>query len=439
MRFLGIGDYCELGSMYLQLLKAGHEVRVYVGARESRKTLKGLIKRTTDWKKDLAWVRSAGPDGIILFETADAGDTQDRLRAEGYNVVGGSAFGDRLESDRAFGQGLLRKAGVQTAATIEFTSFEDGISHIQRHPARYVYKPSGNNASSMESYVGQLPDGGDVIDFLQSQAVLWRDYEEPHFILMEHIDGIEIGVGAYFNGREFLLPACIDFEHKRFFTGDLGELTGEMGTVVSYQGGEKLFSETLAKMAPALAAGGYCGYVNLNTIVNQNGIWPLEFTSRFGYPGFAILSVLQEDDWGLIFKNMCLRTSNTIRTARGYAVGVVLTVPPFPYAATTPPSPTGLNVRFRPDLSPEEAKHMHYCEVMQQGLQLVTAGVNGQVMVVTGRGETVKDAKTSAYSVARKISVPNLRYRTDIGDRFIAQDETHLKLLGILPSDGARD
>ena len=60
-------------------------------------------------------------------------------------------------------------------------------------------------------------------------------------------------------------------------------------------------------MAPLLKQHGYCGYINLNTMVDDQGIWPLEFTCRFGYPGYAILDPLQRTPWSTLFKGMVSR------------------------------------------------------------------------------------------------------------------------------------
>jgi phosphoribosylamine--glycine ligase len=430
MRILGVGAYADLGALYLRLQAAGHAVKIFASDPGSRDSFAGMLERVGDWRAELGWVRAAGAEGLILFEGADDGAVQDALRAEGYNVIGGSAFGDRLENDRAFGQAVMREAGMRTLPAHGFEDFDRAIAFIETSRRRYVFKPSGPNWTSMHTFVGEMAEGEDLVALLRAQRDGWTGPGRPRFILMEHVEGVEVGVGAYFNGEEFLAPACIDWEHKRFFPGDLGELTGEMGTLVSYRGAERLFEATLARIAPKLRAGGYCGYVNINTMVNEHGVWPLEFTARFGYPGYAILDALHAEGWDELFRAMIRRDRLTFKTYPGYAIGIVLTVPPYPYRSAEPRPPTGLPIFFRGTLGAEDERHLHFCEVARKEDALVTAGIVGELMVVTGRGDSVEAAQQKALALARRVVVPNLRYRTDIGDRFLRQDRADLERFG---------
>lgn len=433
MRFLGIGDTVDLGDMYLRLQSAGHEVRVHAADSEGNDVMRGMLPFTDDWRAELDWVRDAGDDGVILIETASLGDVQDELRHDGFNVIGGSSLGDRLENDRAYGQSVLRDLGFRTANSHEFSDFDDAVDFVQRTRGRYVFKLNGTEWSSTRSYVGALDNGDDMVALLRGTQRSWPVAEHPWFVLMDHLTGVEVGVGAFFDGEEFLSPANLDWEHKRFFPGDVGELTGEMGTVVTYRGADRMFEQSLARVAPLLRESGYRGYINLNTIINDDGIWPLEFTCRFGYPGFPILDSLHRCGWDQIFRSLIRRDGNEFPTHDGYSVGVVITMPPFPYSHGYDALGKGMPISFTDDLNEADCRSLHYGEVDMREGQLVTAGMIGYIMVVTGVADAIEAAREVAYKRVRKVVIPNSRYRNDIGVRLIDRDMAEMRRLRWIP------
>ena len=425
MRFLGVGDYHSLGDMYWRLLRAGHEVRVFVARSEAHDIYRGLVERIDDLGKAIDWV---GRDGIVVCETAAFGEHADALRADGFAVVGGSAVGDRLEVDRALGQTVMADVGMQTAPTHRFERFAEAIDFVRRKPNRYVYKLSDAESASTRNYVGTLENGADMIAMLHAESSRYAAGAQPEFVLMDFLRGVEVGIGAYFDGDHFLHPACIDWEHKRFFPGDLGELTGEMGTVVSYRNSARLFECTLGLIAPLLRDARHHGYININTIVNDDGVFPLEFTSRFGYPGFAICDALHVDGWDVLLQKMARGKSDSFRTRDGFAVGVVLTVPPFPYEFGYAELSRGRPIFFDGIEADDDA--LHFGEVERGSDGLITSGSLGYVAVATGLGESVQEAQSRTYATLRKVVVANARYRNDIGDRLIREDWATLKRLG---------
>ena len=424
MRILAIGPRAYLGDVYLSLRREGHEVRVFAEDPPEQRAFGGLIDFVSDWQAELDWV---GQDGVIFFERIGRGELQDALRAQGFRVVGGSAYGDRLEQDREFGQTAMREAGLAIAESHSFAHPALALEWLGQHPGRYVLK---HDDTTRTTFVGDHPEGTDL-------AFMLRRAGDQRVLLMERLEGVEVGVGAYFDGRSFLRPACIDFEHKRFFPGEMGEMTGEMGTLAAYDCAEPLFAATLDRLAPRFAEARHVGYVNLNLIVNEHGIWPLEFTCRFGNPGFAVLAALQRDGWGDLLARMVAGPSAGppahFATLPGWSVAIVLTVPPFPAHTETSTADEDPPVFFLRPPEGAESDHYHLVDMRMENGQLLGRRRSGHLMIVTGTGLTVQAAQEVARTRARNVVAPELRWRTDIGDRFLHGERERLRALGWLP------
>jgi len=226
-----------IGDIAWQVSKEGHEVRYYIKDEKESDIADGFVPKSDNHEKDTEWA-----DIVIFDDTLGQGQKAQELRAKGKKVVGGTAYTDRLEDDRSFGQEELKKAGVNIIPYKEFTSFDDAIEHVTQNPGRYVIKPSGEAQNvKRRLFVGEEDDGQDVIRMLEAYKKAFSD-EIKVFQLQRRVTGVEVAVGAFFNGKQFIHPINVNFEHKKLFPGNLGPPTGVLGTSMFWSMPNQLFN-----------------------------------------------------------------------------------------------------------------------------------------------------------------------------------------------------
>ena len=127
------------------------------------------------------------------------------MRAQGFNVIGGSAFGDRLENDRAYGQQVLAGLGLNTAPVHEFARTASRATRfIDGNPGRYVLKFNGPDFEAQRQLCRPARRTAATSAPCSPRKLADHDGASASFILMDHVDGVEMGVGAYFDGEKFL-------------------------------------------------------------------------------------------------------------------------------------------------------------------------------------------------------------------------------------------
>lgn len=223
-KFLFVSWESLSGDLAWAIKKEGHDVKIFVKKDVDKDVYGGILDRVEDWEKHADWA------DVIVFDDTGFGEIADKLRKQGKKVVGGSKYTDQLEEDRDFGQAEMRRVDMQTLISEEFTNFDDAIKFVQNNPGRYVFKPSGQISSEQKGllFVGEEDDGKDLIEVMAHNKRVWSK-KIPRFVLQKYAQGVEVAVGSFFNGHEFMLPINVNFEHKRLFPGDIGPLTGEMG------------------------------------------------------------------------------------------------------------------------------------------------------------------------------------------------------------------
>ncbi len=422
-KFLFISRWGESLDIALATQTEGHIVKMFTEDRDAREIGNGFVKKVKHWRKHIDWA------DILVFDYTGYGAECEVLRAQGKLVFGGTDYTDRLEMDRNFGQEELKKHKINTLPFKEFHTFKEAIAYVEQNPNAYVIKPSGETQELKQLlYVGNDDEGKDVVRILKAYEKSWGD-NFGTFQLQRKVKGVEISVSAFFNGTSFVSPVNITFEHKKLFPKELGVSTGEMGTSMFWSKDSPIFDRTLKKFEGTLANQKFYGHIDINCIVNGVGVYPLEFTSRFGFPQIFIQRDGLNEPISDVLYGVAAGTRKEVLVKKGFQVGAYIVVPPFPYDdnKTFELFSKDAVVVFKKDKT-EGIHPMHVKKVNDEWLITGTIGI---AVLVTGTGLTMRDAQKAMYNRISSVIINNGYYRTDIGDRWF-EDSDKLWSWGLL-------
>lgn len=407
----------ELLPLAIRAVKAGHQVRLYLSPENHPETGRGFkgIEFVSNWLSSAKWADLVVPSGNHDFIPKF-----DMLRKAGVKVFGPSKASADLEIERALGMAFFVKHGIEVPEWEQFGSLKEAESHVKKTQQRYVFKTLGSEDDKSLSYVSKSP--ADMIARLQRWQKLNMASKGP-VMLQEVIEGIEVGVSRWMGSDGFIGPYNENFEHKKLLSGNCGPNCGEAGTVMKYTGESKLGEQMLAPLEDALVKMGHLGDIDVNCIVDTSGkAWPLEFTTRLGWPAANIMWAEHKGDPVQWMLDAC-EGDDTLQTSPAVACGIVLSQPDYPHSKFTKAEVSdipvyGVTAENKKYISPQSIKissmpDMDADTLVQRDIWTTTGDY---LAVVTGMGKSISKACERAYSTVKELHIPNMQYRDDIGE-----------------------
>ena len=388
----------EGAGVLLQLQQEGNNVELLIQEKTYNTVYDGLLPKVNKIDPD--------DDTIIIFDMSGNGDQADELRKLGYRVFGSSRFSDQLEKDREFGLEIMREVGIKLPETEEFQDFGDAYSFLDENEhKRFVFKPSGSMPCKL-TYCSK--DNEDLITYMKFVEEKFSD-EIDSFVLQEFVEGDLVSTEIYFDGNKQVGCPNHTVEVKKFMNNDLGPSTGCSGNIVWLADNDKVVKAGVGKVAKILKDYNFgAGQIDLNAVVNDKGLFGLEWTPRFGYDSMPIYLQMINMEYGKFFADITDGKIKYWDHKYDSLSSVRFTIPPYPAEPEGDPeelSPsTGIPIRGWETFD----KNLYLFEVMMQEDQLVHSGGTG--VIGLAYAEKIK----RCYEVIKQLNIPDIQYRTDL-------------------------
>ncbi|WP_409202312.1 phosphoribosylamine--glycine ligase [Suttonella sp. R2A3] len=337
----------------------------------------------------------------------------DRFQSAGLTIFGPDQQAAQLEGSKAYAKSFMKKYGVKTAAYERFINLDAAKEYVANADYPLVIKASGL-AAGKGVIICQNQDEAETA--LHEMMVDKRFGEAGEEIVIEaFLTGFEASILSFTDGKTILtMPAAKD--HKTIGEGNTGENTGGMGVVCPHPAfsaeHEAAFQQDI--VAPTLAglqAEGmaFAGVIFFGLMINDDGVFLLEYNMRMGDPETqAILPLLRSPLLDPVMAAIEQRLDEiTLDWRDKHAVCVVAAAEGYPGDYQTGETIEYIEqARFFSQVFLAGVKH-HNDEYLTNG---------GRVLNVVGLGDSLEQARSTAYSSIDKIAFKGITYRRDIGE-----------------------
>lgn len=358
-----------------------------------------------------------GPEAPLVAGVADA------VRAEGRAVFGPNADGAELEGSKAFMKEVLVAAGVATARHETFdaagTDLEVELARadafLQTLPGLYVIKTDGLAAGKGVIVTESLGEARSAVrEYLDGSA--FGDAGR-RCVIEEGMTGPECSLLVLCDGHR-AMPLAPAQDFKRIFEGDAGPNTGGMGAYspLPFVGADlvdTMIDQAVQPTIEELRSRGidYRGVLYAGLMLTPDGPKMLEYNVRFGDPECQVVvprltsSLAQHC---VEVAQGALETEPTFTEQAG--VTVVLASRGYPASSSSGDHISGLNAEGQ--VAGSEATVFHAGTDREADGTWITAG--GRVLAVTALGDTIEDARSTAYDAVDRITFDGAQCRRDI-------------------------
>jgi phosphoribosylamine---glycine ligase len=328
-------------------------------------------------------------------------------------MVGPGKAGAQLEGSKDFSKQFMLRHRIPTAKarTFEASNLTQAFDYISTCKPPIVLKADGLAAG--KGVIISLSQG-EAKAVIKEMLVNKKFGEASAKVLIEEfLNGIELSVFVLTDGRDYvILPEAKDY--KRIGEGDLGLNTGGMGAVSPVSFANAAFMTKIEERVVKPTIFGlneegidFKGFIFVG-IMNVGGEpYVIEYNARMGDPETqAVMPRIKNDFVELLVAAAQGELKNKkVEIDEHHAVTVALVSGGYPGEYKTGKSIVGLEKKV-------EALIFH-AGTKKQNNNVLTDG--GRVLAITGKGNSLEEARAQVYQTAAEVYWEGLYYRKDIG------------------------